>query len=296
MLSSLGSFSRKKRIQTVILDHKQYAIHVEGEGPFACLAIGTLLQNTLSKRFKETFTVYASNLYWHEDDKLDHPEALTIEKISLDLQSVANQLGLTKYIILGHSCYGIIALEVAKQDPIVQGVMLIASCPAWNDETHQFTKDYFEKHADAGRKANDAKRRAIYERIKKPTDSELSLNVYTRDSAKYWANYEVDDNTIHAVWQGFVPDDALANHFFCELLPRHQLENGLEKVKCPVLLLGGPFDFDSAPLELWKNHRATKVLVDNLTIIQCPQSGHWPNIENADLFDQKTKEWAENKL
>lgn len=119
------------------------------------------------------------------------------------------------------------------------------------------------------------------------------ITVYTRDSAKYWANYEVDDKTIQAVWRDLVPDDVIVNHFFCELLPKHHIEVGLEKVHCPVLLLGGPYDFDSLPLELWKTHPATHILAEKLTIVPCPHSGHWPNIEDAEIFDQKTKEWAE---
>jgi proline iminopeptidase len=298
MRLSSTSFLKKDSIQTVTLNHQDYPVRVEGSGRFACLSIGTgtLIPNMLSQHFKETFTVYATDLYWDQDYKLLHPETLTIEQIALDLQSVAQQLGLEKYIIMGHSCFGIVALEVAKYDPHVQGVMMVASCPAWNEETWKFTKDYFEKHADAGRKANDQKRRAHYELIKKPTDSEISLTVYTRDSAKYWANYEVDDKTIQNVWRGLVPDDGIVNHFFCTLLPGHSVEDGLEKVQCPVLLLGGPYDFDSLPLELWKNHPATKILGQKLTIVPCPQSGHWPNIEDADIFDQETKKWAEEYL
>src|SRR5690606_12880364 len=140
------------------------------------------------------------------------------------------------------------------------------------------------------------KRRAHYELIKKPTDSEISFPVYVRDSAKYWANYEVDQDTLASVWRGLVPDDAIVNHFFCSLLPQYHVEEGLEKVTCPVILLGGPFDFDSLPLELWKDHPATQILREKLTIVECPNSGHWPNIEDAQIFDQQTKVWAETLL
>mgnify|MGYP000001593318 CR=1 FL=1 len=291
---SLSSLT-KETFQTVTLNHREYPVRIEGKGPFACFSIGTgtLIPNMLSERFKETFTVYSSDLYWDQAYKLPHPETLTIEQIVLDLQSVAQQLGLKDYIVLGHSCFGIIALEMAKRDPHIQGVIMAASCPAWNENTWQFTRNYFEKHADEGRKANDQKRHDYYELVKKPTDSEISITVYTRDSAKYWANYEVDDQTIQAVWRDLIPDDVIVNHFFCELLPKHKVEEGLEKVYCPVLLLGGPYDFDSLPLELWKTHTATNILGEKLTIVTCPHSGHWPNIEDEDIFDQKTKEWAE---
>lgn len=295
MRQSAASFDQNDRLQKVILNEQEYPVRIQGSGPFVCFSIGTgtLIPNMLSPSFKETFTVYSSDLYWDQDYKLQHPETLTIKQIALDIQSAAQQLGLNQYIVLGHSCFGIVALEIAKIDPNVHGVMMVASCPAWNEETWNFTKEYFENHASPERKANDQKRRAYYELIKKPTDSEISLTVYIRDSAKYWANYEVDDVTIQNVWQGLVPDDAIVNHFFCTLLPNHYLEEDLEKVKCPVLLLGGPYDYDSLPMELWKKHPATQILGKKLTIVACPQSGHWPNIEDKAIFDQKTKEWAE---
>ncbi|OJW50608.1 MAG: hypothetical protein BGO67_05910 [Alphaproteobacteria bacterium 41-28] len=231
MFSSSTSPLKKNSIQTVSLNHQKYPVRVEGYGPFVCFSIGTgtLIPNMLSERFKETFTVYATDLYWDQDYKLPHPETLTIEQIALDLQFVAQQLELKKYIIMGHSCFGIVALEVAKRDPHVQGVMMIASCPAWNEETWKFTKDYFDKHADAGRKANNEKRHAHYELVKKPTDSEISLTVYTRDSAKYWANYEIDDKTIENVWRGLVPDDVIVNHFFARFYPSIPLRTALRK-------------------------------------------------------------------
>ena len=295
MPSFPNSSSSHESLQIVTLHQRDYPIRIEGNGPFACLSIGTgtLIPNMLSDRFKETFTVYSSDLYWDQDYKIAHPERLSLEQMALDLISVAQQLGLKKYVVLGHSCFGILALEVAKRDAHVQGVIMAASCPAWNEETWKFTKEYFEKHADAGRKANDEKRRAHYELVKKPTDSEISLTVYTRDSAKYWANYEIDDKTIQAVWRGLVPDDGIVNHFFCDLLPKHLVEEGLENVVCPVLLLGGPYDFDSLPLETWKTHPATKILGEKLTVIECPHSGHWPNIEDQTIFDQTTQEWVE---
>ncbi len=282
--------------QKIRLGGKDYPVRVVGNGSIDCLSIGTgtLIPNHLSKQFKDTFTVYATDLYWDSRYSLDNPEKLTISQITKDLKFAAHQLGLKSYVAMGHSCFGMVALEMAKEDPDINGVMLIASCPAWNDEFLAFTQEYFESHADEGRKANDAKRRSHYETVKKPTDSETSLTVYTRDSARYWANYEVDDKMIQSVWQDLVADDKIINRFFCELLPKYKVEVDLEKVTCPVLLIGGPYDFDSLPLVSWANHPAKEILGNNLTIVECPNSGHWPNIEDTEIFDKKTIAWAKN--
>jgi hypothetical protein len=93
-----------------------YPVTVAGKG-FPCLSIGlgTIMQRTVSNQFKNIFEVYSSDLYWHKDFALENPYALTMDNILDDLKELGESLKLSNYFLLGHSAWGIIALEFAKK-------------------------------------------------------------------------------------------------------------------------------------------------------------------------------------
>ncbi len=281
-------------MQTIRLANRQYPATIIGQGSIPCLIVGlgTLTLKTLPDELQKLFTFYASDLYWHEDYQLSSPAQLTMAQICQDIQSMAEQLNLKKYVVLGHSNFGMVALETAKNDRNIQGVIMMAAAPAWNDEVIAFANQYFELHAAPERKTNDYQRRAHFDKIKTPDECDVSINSYIRDSARYWFNYEITDTTIQNLWSGIKASDAMFNHYFNILLPQFHLENDIEKINCPVLLLAGPYDFDSIPLELWQTHPAGKLLGNKLTTVVCPNSGHWPNLEDKDIFVQSIFKWV----
>lgn len=152
------------------------------------------------------------------------------------------------------------------------------------------TNQYFEQHAEPERIANDKLRKECYEAIRKPTDSEASVEKYISDTARYWSDYTIDDQTIYAMWQGITADDRVMNPFFTEILPKHNLAHGIEQVTLPVILLAGERDYDSIPLVQWQNYPKPA----QFTIINCGAVGHWPSLENPSMFDSAIKKWLEN--
>ena len=80
-------------------------------------------------------------------------------------------------------------------------------------------------------------------------------------------------------------------HFFDNVLPNFSIENNIEKVKCPVFLAGGLYDFDCIPLLLWKSEKVARDLSDKLTLLECLKSGHWPHFEEPDFFDEGLAQW-----
>jgi pimeloyl-ACP methyl ester carboxylesterase len=274
------------------LHGKKYPVTVDGTGPLpcVCLGIGTLLQRTLSKNFKKHFTTHSTDLYWVESARLVAPETLTIKQIVDDIYALLTALQLPKAILVAHSCFGILALEAAKrQFSAIQGIILVASPPCWNQESIAFANDYFTLHASPERKANDRIRKAHFQKIRTPNESELSLNTYESCGARYWGNFDISREYLTKLWDGIAPDEAITNHFYLHLLPQHDLAADIEKIAVPVALAAGHLDFDSAPLALWQKYPKPP----NFKVIDCQKVGHWPHLENPQFFDTEIAKWAD---
>lgn len=275
----------------VLIENTEYPVQIEGSGDLVCLCIGigSLMERTLSARFKQRVTVYSTDLYFIGERTSIDPERLSMETLSDHILQVLDQLKLTQVFLVAHSCFGILALDVAKRlDSRIKGVILVGSPPRWNDEAIKFAFDYFTQNAEPERVANDLERRQQYARIKKPSDSEVSIEKYISDSARYWGNFQVSDAFIHALWEGVHGNDAIINHYFETVLPNYDLAAGIESISCPVILLAGEADYDCLPLLQWKNYPKPA----NFTVVNCGKIGHWPNLEAADVFDEAIFKWV----
>ncbi len=275
----------------ITIDKLQYPVSIQGVGKIDCLCIGlgNLMQRSLSEEFKKTFKVYATDLYFVKAHHLVDVQKITMQRLVSDILETIQQLKLEKPVIVAHSCFGIVALEVAKQAKAhLKGVILVASAPQWNEDSQALTDNYFQKQAEPARIANDKKRKQHYARTKKPNDSELSLEKYISDSARYWGNFDVADSDIYALWDGIDIEEEMINQFYETILPAYNLALGIEKINTPVILLAGFRDYDSIPLVQW----ATYPQPENFTIIDCGDVGHWPQLENTKLFDESVKAWV----
>lgn len=277
----------------VILNNKKYPVLIQGNGkiPCLCIGIGSLMQKTLSAEFKKIFTIYSADLYWVNKYRLADVAQLSMQQIIADIFAMIGQLNLKDPVIFGHSNFGILATESAKNPRVnLSGIIMMASAPAWNATVIQTAQNYFNQHASEERKANDKMRKEKFQLIKKPNESEISLNYYEADSARYWGDYNISREFLEKLWHDIEVDDSIINHFFNTLLPNHDLAKDINKIKSPVILIAGQYDFDSIPLILWQQFPHPP----QFTKIDCGQVGHWPNIENQKHFDNSIKQWINN--
>lgn len=281
--------------QLITLNGQQYPVLKQGTGkiPCLCIGIGSLMQKTLSSDFKKIFTVYSTDLYWIRKYRLNNVAELTLEKIIADIFSMIKQLNLKNPVLCGHSNFGIVATEAAKNPTVnISGVIMMASAPGWNQSVIQFAHQYFDKYASAERKVNDKLRKEKFLLIKKPDESEISLNYYESDSARYWGDFNITREFLEKLWSGIEVDNNIINHFFNNLLPEHDLSLDINKISVPIILIAGSHDFDSVPLSLWQQFPQPP----HFTIIDCGAVGHWPNLENQQLFDNAISEWVTQYL
>ncbi len=282
-----------KYFKSIMLNGADYPVYVDGGGakPCLCIGIGSLMQKTLSSDFKKVFTTYSTDLYWIQKNRLAECSVLSMAQIIADINSVIAQLGLEKPVILAHSAFGIVALELAK-DPAanISGIIMVGSPPAWNDSVITFARKYFDKHASVERKENDKIRKEKFSRIRKPGESDISINAYEADSARYWGNFNIERAFLDDLWNGIDADDEMMNHFFFNILPQHHSNAGMENIIVPVLLAAGQLDYDCVPLLLWEQYPKPRMF----TLLDCGEVGHWPNLENVELFDAQVKKWSDS--
>lgn len=267
-----------------------YPVTISGIGiPSLIIGIGTLMQRTLSERFRKSFMLYSGDMYWDRRNKLHHASELTMEHILDDNAEIAYNLNLSSFVIIAHSAYGIVALEFAKKYPsLVRGIIMIGTPPNSNTMVAAQNNEYFEKHAEPIRKIIDAERRQRFAEEDLSTEDAhtkfVRCYVY-RDAPRYWY---IPDFDCSALWEDIILDDVI-DHFFSTVLPATDVREKLETVKCPIFLAAGESDYDCCPF-LW--HKI-KNLPPRILISHFKKSGHWPHYEEQDLFDQRVECWIQ---
>lgn len=150
----ITSISELPSVSVKVRGH-EYFVNVDGQGaiPVFSIGIGSHMQMTLSQKLKKFITIYSTDLYWINDKKLQHPESLTMNDLVNDFIDVLGQLNLKKCMLIGFSCYGILALEIAKKiQSQIKGVILVSTPPAWNDEVIACAQLHFDQYASNERK------------------------------------------------------------------------------------------------------------------------------------------------
>lgn len=268
---------------------RKYPISISGEGtPCLVIGTGTLIQRTLSKKLKKKIKLYSSDLYWDNKFSLGVPCNLTMEIILEDIRELAETLSLKKFILLGHSCFGLVALEFAKKYPdLVSGVIMIGTPLNWNPASIFTNNKIFYQYAEENRKRIDAERRRVVEveDLSQLSASERFLREYVfRDAARYW---HISDFDCSKLWEDYMPGEEVI-YFLDVLLSHMDTRIELKSIQIPIFLAAGLSDYDSCPAHTWPT---LKKLPPHMEISIFKESGHYPHYEEPELFDEKIMQW-----
>ena len=246
---------------------------------------------SMSSRFYEMFTVYGGEFYWDRRHALSDRTQLSVNALVDDSLEAIRQLGLREYVLLGHSVYGGLVMEIAKRrDPELRGIVAMGASPGWNTQLIELAAREFEANASTEKKERFKLMQEAYQRTRQPNDSLASVDCYYSESAKYFGQ-SIERDMIVSLWGDLEADDELFNHFFGTVLPEYQFSTNIEHVEAPVFLAGGRQDYDSIPLVIWPNHPKPK----DFTLVDCGEVGHWPQLEQADFFDTTLQDWLQSK-
>jgi proline iminopeptidase len=224
----------------------------------------------------------------------DGNASFSTDEISLDtylhdLEAVQAHLGLDRVILVGHSHHGNLAIEYAKRFPSrVSHVVLIGSPPLDVESTVEAAAMYWDAHASERRKATLREKQSAVlalesERI---TPEQAYVSRYVAEGPKYWHDPTYDASRL---WQGVPLDVDVITVFRNFFADGYQLQWDPERMTAPVLVIMGRHDY-AVPPTLWDNVRPK---LTNLTFHRFEHSGHTPQLEEPERFDQVLLDWLE---
>lgn len=199
-----------------------------------------------------------------------------------DVEAVRRHLGWDRVVIVGHSVFALIALEVARAVPEhVAGVVFIGMAPTM--ATPQEAAQYWEAHASPARRAAHAR----WQRLlagPQPDDPRDRLVLAMRaDTARSWADHDFDAGPM---WDGVDANVPLVGALFADAAGYRLWDR--PPLDVPVLVAAGRHDY-GFPATLW-DERARSAL-PRLTYHLFEKAGHTPQLEVADEFDAAFEAW-----
>ncbi|ANK71776.1 MULTISPECIES: alpha/beta hydrolase [Ensifer] len=211
------------------------------------------------------------------------------ETVLDDIERMRAHLGLERFAILGHSGHGYMALEYAKRHPErVSHVIMVGTGPSHSARHMALADRIWEETVSPTRKAIFAREMAKLGDDITARPEERFKALLIRLGAKSWHQPDFDATTL---WRDVTANNAVFDHLWGEVFRDINIRKGLNRLAAPVLLALGRSDYLVAPAFSWDEYRAD---FTNLTVRLFEQSGHTPQLEESDLFDEALLSFLEN--
>ncbi len=262
---------------------------IEGKG-IPCLVLGhsesarLIWSQGLRNHFKFVFTDL------RHDSRSN--SSLEISKITLDtylddIEKVRQTLGLDKIAVLGHSHHGLMALEYARKYPQNTTHVMMTGCApytAWGAGD-----EFWESDASDERKNifNQNWERLPQQVLNQLSPKERQVRTYVAMTPKLL--YDPNGDLSYIV-DAFENDKDLFLHYQLVILKDYDIAERPGRVERPVFLGIGRYDY-VAPYYLWDDR---KDVLPNLSYNLFKKSGHFPMVEEGELFDKKLADWAKS--
>ena len=265
---------------------------VKGEG-VACLVIGSSVYypKTFSTKLYSHLKFYFVDMKWFAEDYApENLDSLNISSIVDDVEQIRQKLGLNKLLIMGHSIHGTIATEYVKRYPDkVTGLVVIGSPCEWGNTTYDEKSKALWETASPERKKLQEENWGNVKELDRLTGKEETAKVYNTMSPQYWYNPRYDATWL---WNGMVVHSELTQHLFTKVFQNYNMFKPSVKISIPVFVALGKFDY-VIPYTLWQTKYNS---ITDFTIAYFEKSGHTPQLEEADLFNETLLNWLKAKF
>jgi proline iminopeptidase len=212
-----------------------------------------------------------------------------LDKLVDDVERLRQHLGLGRVAVIGHSGHAYMALEYAKKYPEwTSHVVMIGASPKDDQANGELAHQNYQRLADADRLAAEQEnmRTISDEELAALPPSEAFVRGYVRDAAWRWYDPRFDCTPL---WEGVTANMDMFGYVWGKLFAEIDIARGLEQFNRPVFLANGRFDFGAWP-STWDD---AKSKFKNLTIRIFEKSGHTPQFEEPELFDQELIKWMQ---
>jgi proline iminopeptidase len=282
----------RKNEPTGIINVEGAKLHyvIEGDG-VPCVVLGhpILYPRTFSSELRQSIKfIFLSLRHDAQSDNSMEISKITLETYMNDINQARRNLGLDRIAVLGHSAHGMMALEYARRFPQnTSYVIMIGTPPAMSERFQEATGEYWEKQASAERKEILKRNweRLTKDMLDKMTPSRRFINSYLANAPRvfYDPNYDAT-----WVFEGHEYNMDMTNRVFSDaMLATYDVTKLPGQVKTPVFLALGRHDY-LVPHVSWDDAMGA---LPNLSYNLFEKSGHFPMLEEQDLFDKKFIEW-----
>lgn len=258
---------------------------IEGKG-IPCIVLGhsKSQRRILSQGLREYFKFVFMDLRHDAQSN----SSLEISKIALDtylddIDKVRRTQGLDKTAVFGHSHHGLIALEYARKYPQNTSHVIMTGCTpytAWGAGDEFWESD-----------ASDERKMILKQNWQEITEDELSKMSHTKKYMARRPKFLYDPTYDLSYIVEVVDNDTdVFLHYQLVILKDYDIAKRPGRVETPVFLVIGRYDYVS-PYYLWD---ARKNVLPNLSYNLFEKSGHFPMVEEQELFDNTLIEWISN--
>jgi proline iminopeptidase len=274
----------------LVFGDKKVTYFIEGEGiPCIVCADANLQSNCLSDNLKKNFQFILteprhSTLYEEPKDY----SSISMDTIVDDIEILRKNLNYKKIYVLGHSICGLIALEYARKYPQnTYGVIMINTPPNFPNDYFDIVSRNWEANASAERKIvyNNNKKTLSKMNIDSLPETEKTFLHYKSDVPMQWHDSLYD---ITSIFRNYRENTEGWNHFFGFM---KEYDIARSEIMVPIFLSLGSYDF-IMPQSLWDNYINK---FSTLTVKRFQKSGHYPHVEEQEIFDKELLTWTKTK-
>jgi len=216
------------------------------------------------------------------------PQTINIDTFVQDLESVRNKLHYKKFILIGHSWGGLLAMNYAIKYPDhLSGVILLSSAPSNSTGFELFIQEYVRRTVPLKATLDSI---AATEKFKTYDHATIEDYYRTIFSVYFFKPEEVKNLSLtftdKSAASGLKVQDIFSHNYF----NNYDVQNGLRKLNTPVLIVHG--EEDLIPLSTAKE---TKAVLPNVQMVTIKDCDHFPYIEQPQtMFSAIKKFVAEN--
>lgn len=266
----------------------QLQYRIEGEG-LPAIVIGSALfyERAFSKNLRSHLKLaFVDHRGFAPGNQCQDRSQYELDCLVDDLEAARATFGFETMVLIGHSGHGFMALEYAKKYPNrVSHLVMMGLSPDFSEASHAAAARHFAESVWPERKALLAANLAQLPEAIAAAPDRAFVTYCLMMGPKNWFDYRYDAQHL---WQDVEVNMTMFDYVWGQVFRDIDITKNLDCITMPVLLALGRHDYVAPPAYLWEPIRDR---FQNLTIRVFENSGHYPQLEEADLFDQELLAW-----